>query len=497
MMSKKTPLKAGLSLSQKWICAVATAVLWWAAGLPVALFALGWAAFVPLFLLCSRLPAGQRLKWGWITGTLSYLLINWWVVLSVTRGAPAIGASALSGFLLGAVGVLLIGVVHGLGVGVIALLWRRKMQASLKVLLLWPLLLAGIWWGMEWLRGQSVLGHTWGALAYTQWGDLYSLQVVSIIGRNGLSAWCLWLAVMFALAWRLRQSRQIRQMRWALGTAVAGLAALHLWGAVLYYQPVAAAKSPLKVLLVQTAVPGISKTEAANDEAFEQAKELTQKYFSDSSADLVVWPETTFSLDRGDAASMKSEAWVREFCRKHQVALLSGTKHWNINGRLLNDATLFSPDGSTQGNAKKWLVPFGERAPFGEIWPSLNRLAPQPPITPETKKVPLQLQAAGQSIKLGTLICFESSFAAPFHYLHERGAQLLIVLTNDVWFAGSEAPWAHAAMSAVAAVENRTPVLQAANGGYSFLVDRKGRFVAKSTFGVPQALAVDVRVNQN
>jgi len=482
------------STKQKWIFAAATAVLWWAAGLSAALFALGWITFVPLFVMCGRLNPKQRFKWGYITGWLSYFLINWWVILSITRGAPAIGASPVAGFFLGVLGVALIGIIQGLGVAIIALLWRRKMQSSLKILLLWPLLIAGIWWGLEWLRAQSVLGHTWGALAYTQWGDLYSLQVVSVIGRNGLSAWCIWLAAMITLAWQLRKHREM--MFAATGAFTFGFVAFHLWGAILYYQPVNKTSTSLKVLLIQTAVPSISKTEEENNEAFEQASELTQKYFSHDRADLVIWPETTFSLGQGSADSMQDETWVRRFSRAHNVPILSGTEHWTTDRHLYNEATLFSPDGQTQDNAKKWLVPFGERAPLGQYWPFLNQLAPQPAIDPAPQKLPLILHVKNQPIKLGTLICFESSFAAPFHHLHQRGAQLFAVLTNDSWFTGSEAPAAHAAMSAVAAVENRTAVVQAANGGYAFAVNSKGRFISKSTFGAPQVLVVTVPVNR-
>jgi apolipoprotein N-acyltransferase len=121
--------------------------------------------------MCGKLNPKQRFKWGYLAGWLSYFLINWWVILSITRGAPAIGASSVAGFFLGVLGVSLIGIIQGLGVAIIALLWRRKMQSSLKVLLLWPLLITAVWWGLEWLRAQSILGHTWGALAYTQYGN--------------------------------------------------------------------------------------------------------------------------------------------------------------------------------------------------------------------------------------------------------------------------------------------------------------------------------------
>jgi len=482
------------SRRHKWMLAAATALLWWAAGLPAAFFVLGWLSFVPLFVLCSRLSPWQRFKWGYVTGWLSYALINWWIILSIMRGAPAIGASATTGFFLGLVAVTLIGLIHGFGVAIIALLWRRATKTSVRVLLCWPLLIAAIWWGLEWLRGQSVLGHTWGALAYTQWSDLYSLQVVSVIGRNGLSAWCVWLAAMLALTWQWRREQGKRYI--PASVALASVAALHVWGMWLYYQPMPSNSVPLKVLLVQTTFSGISHGMDDN-EGFEQARQLTESFLAQhqEKPDLVIWPESTFSLGEGSAVSMEDEAWVRRFTRTHNVPLLAGTKHWTPDGRLYNEATLFSPDGTIQGNAKKWLVPFGERAPFGEIWPILNRFAPEPAITPAPQKVPLTQNFQQHVIKLGTLICFESSFAAPFRLLQQQDSQVFAVLTNDEWFAGSEAPWAHAAMSAVAAVENRTPTAQAANGGYCFAIDRRGRFIAKSTFGKEEVILAEITPN--
>ncbi len=70
----------------------------------------------------------------------------------------------------------------------------------------------------------------------------------------------------------------------------------------------------------------------------------------------------------------------------------------------------------------------------------------------------------------------------------------MFVLTNDEWFSGTEAPWQHAAMTAVRAVENRVPVVQAANGGYAVAVDAKGRFLAIGEYNRPQAIRVVLEV---
>jgi apolipoprotein N-acyltransferase len=76
--------------------------------------------------------------------------------------------------------------------------------------------------------------------------------------------------------------------------------------------------------------------------------------------------------------------------------------------------------------------------------------------------------------------------------MHSGGAQALINLTNDEWFSGTNAPWEHAAMAAVRAAENGVPVAQAANAGYSFVIDARGRFVMRSEFGKAQAIPFSI-----
>jgi apolipoprotein N-acyltransferase len=138
------------------------------------------------------------------------------------------------------------------------------------------------------------------------------------------------------------------------------------------------------------------------------------------------------------------------------------------------------------------VVPFGERAPFSEYaalrW--LNQLAPEPPIEPATSVKPLKLN----DINLGTLICFESCFSTPAKILKAQGARVLFVLTNDEWFAGTTAPWEHAAMSTLRAVENDISVAQSANGGYVFAIDARGRFIKLSPPNKAGVLAAELRL---
>jgi apolipoprotein N-acyltransferase len=56
----------------------------------------------------------------------------------------------------------------------------------------------------------------------------------------------------------------------------------------------------------------------------------------------------------------------------------------------------------------------------------------------------------------------------------EQGAELLIVSTNDAWFAEEGCAEQHASHSILRAVENKVPVVRCGNAGWSGWIDQRG-----------------------
>ena len=81
----------------------------------------------------------------------------------------------------------------------------------------------------------------------------------------------------------------------------------------------------------------------------------------------------------------------------------------------------------------------------------------------------------GAGIPLATPICFEITDATLVRRFRERGARILINLSNDAWFGRSGYAKMHFAHAVFRAIESRSWVVRNANGGVSGVIDPAGR----------------------
>ncbi len=71
-------------------------------------------------------------------------------------------------------------------------------------------------------------------------------------------------------------------------------------------------------------------------------------------------------------------------------------------------------------------------------------------------------------------ICYEAIYAREVRQFANRGAQLLINISNDGWFGTSDAAEQHLRMVRVRAVENRRWIVRDTNSGISASIDPYG-----------------------
>ncbi len=339
------------------------------------------------------------------------------------------------------------------------------------------LLLPAAWTLGEWARAQGVLGFSWGSVGYVLAEAPVLLQSVEIVGIYGLSFVVMGVCgLLSAPSWRGRVP----------GFALAGLLLLH--GS---WRLSATLPDPdCDVALVQPNFLAGEKWDPSNTErVFNRCMRQSEEAVGDT-ADLLIWPETAtpFQLRHSPAHLWRVRRWIEA----HDTALLTGTPDAEWVGdaqRHYNAALLFNPGTSdTLRYIKRHLVPFSEWLP----WRFLRLMEinfGQADFTPGTSARPL---AFGDHAA-GVLICIEAIYPRLVRAQVREGADLLVNITNDVWFGNSPAPYQHARMALVRAVEFRRPLVRCANTGISMIVDRTGRVRERLGMFVEGTLRAKVR----
>jgi apolipoprotein N-acyltransferase len=260
----------------------------------------------------------------------------------------------------------------------------------------------------------------------------------------------------------------------------------------LYLCPVAGSLQPLKISLIQGNIPQYQKwDENFRASILERYETLTKEAAKDK-PDLIIWPETSVPGIIGEEPDLLIR--VLDLAKTVNTPILVGAVTSKELGVYYNSALLISADGAvTQQYDKLHLVPFGEYVPLEKYFPFLRSMI----------GVPIgDFTAGGESTvfkspeRFAALICFEDIIPGLSRRFVKGGAQFLVNITNDAWFMESSAPYQHAAASVFRAIENRVPVVRAANTGLSCFIDRSGRIYDKVSDGKKDIFVVGYKTGE-
>jgi apolipoprotein N-acyltransferase len=146
-----------------------------------------------------------------------------------------------------------------------------------------------------------------------------------------------------------------------------------------------------------------------------------------------------------------------------------------------NSAMLIQPHlNNPQVYRKVKLVPFAEKFPYSDILSSLANYTFSVAgisgwVEGDSVRVLPFIRDNGDTLGIAGLICFEGLYPAFVTEFVRKGAQVLIIITNDGWFGPTHALLQHAAFARIRAIETRRPLVRCGNTGISFFVDRWGR----------------------
>nr|WP_153869627.1 MULTISPECIES: apolipoprotein N-acyltransferase [Myxococcaceae] len=474
-----------------------------------------------MLLLSSALLAGYARLQGpsWLLGPVC--LVPFLAALERTRAlrtACLLGAAQAVGFALGALGWFPLAVQRYVGVSA----WGAFALLALTAPLLQPQFLALALARTGLRRTGAGLAALGGALAYVgvEWAaprlldaslgyGLYPAeglrQAADVAGVRGLT---LALLLCNEALWALAHARAWRR---ALALAAPlGLAALYGTWRLGTLEQVARARDGgepgLRVGLVQANLTRYAELAEAEG-TYGAVRTVLDTHYALSRAllqapappELLVWPETvyptTFGSPRSEAGA-ELDAELRAFAHDTGVPLLFGTYAWEA-GREYNAAVLLSAQEAApaQGYRKVHPFPLSEYVPAWLDSPALRAWAPWLGTwSPGPGLQLLTLERPGRrTLRLAPLICFDAAEPGLAAEGARAGADLLVTLANDAWFAGGLGARQHLVVSAFRSIETRLPQVRATPSGVSAEIDPLGRIVREAEPERVQALGAQLR----
>jgi apolipoprotein N-acyltransferase len=339
-------------------------------------------------------------------------------------------------------------------------------------------LVSAAWVGLEWVRGWMISGFGWNTLGVALHTELPLIQIAEFTGVGGLSfllVMCNAIGLITVLRVMLEIGRVCLRPHFDFALTVALVVFVFGHGVrVLTRKSDAPGKEVvLRVAAVQPNIPQPWKMDSSRSaEIFERMRSLTELAIL-TKPDLLLWPEA--AVPGGLLSDADTETFVHELASA-VPAMILGTDDLNRGapGEDHNSvALLLAGSREVQFYDKRHLVPFGEYLP---LRPLLNPIAGD--LVPgdfKPGREPGVFSLLHPALKLAPLVCFEDTLGELVRAQVQRGAQVLVNVTNDGWFARSSAAEQHFANSIFRTVENRRPLLRCTNTGVTASVDSFGR----------------------
>ncbi|MFB6638698.1 apolipoprotein N-acyltransferase [Streptomyces chartreusis] len=413
--------------------------LWWFA----------YVALVPWIALIRTAPTGKRaLRDGWWGGFGFMLAMHHWLLPNLHVFTFVIAG------LLGALWAPWAWLVRRfLGAPTPS---PGRVAAALAVL-------PSGWLMIELVRSWQGLGGPWGVLGSSQWQVEPALRLASVGGVWLISFLVVTVNVAVAVLVTVRASRV---------PAVAGLTATAVaTSAAWVWSPRPDVRDRVRIAVVQPGV--IQGGTDGPDRRFDREEQLTRE-LAGQDVDLIVWGESSVGFDLGERPDLARR--LAALSRETGVNILV-----NVDARrsdkpgIYKSSILIGPDGPTGTRYDKMrLVPFGEYIPMRSMlgWATSVGKAAGEDRRNGTQQVVMD---AGQGLRIGPMVCFESAFSDMSRNLADHGAEVLVAQSATSTFQQSWAPEQHASLAALRAAETGRPMVHATLTGVSAVYGPSGQ----------------------
>ena len=427
---------------------------------------LAFVALALLWLVLARARAWGGFLYGWLFGTAFMLPHVWWAHESV-GAVPWVALSVASGLFYGLFGA---GWVHVARSG---MLRERSFLVAPSFALVWA--------GMETLRSIVPFGgFPWGRIAFSQLDS--PIANYAWVGGAALTSFLAALVGAFLGLFVAALSK--RRLLISLVTPLAAIAVIA--GGVFIPLDGQATTGTLRVATIQGNVPN------AGLDAFARAREVTNNHRDGTEAlmktnpgpiDLLLWPEN--SSDYDPRTDEESARLLTESAQMAGAPLLLGANDYSPEGGRYNTSLLWSQQGTILDTyAKQQPAPFAEYVPMRDFArkfsPAVDLVTSDVLPGDEPAVVSLAVPDLNRSVLLGTIICFEVAYDPIVTDSVAKGAEVLLIQTNNANFGLTAESTQQLAMSRLRAIETGRATIQASTVGVSGVIDARGRVLQET-----------------
>jgi apolipoprotein N-acyltransferase len=454
-------------------------------------FLLGWVGLAPwLAALDARRGWRDALAAGWLMSVVFTLAVFWWFIDAVAGYAEA---PRLAGVLVILATAPLLQpqlLVHALA----RHLARRRRAPWWHVASFSACAYVAAEWALPKLFADT-LGHGFLAADHLR-------QAADLVGAGGLTLALLLANDGLLAAWQRRGTRAALPPLAAVALLVT---ALWSYGAVRLAQLDPHAGLPLRAGVVQADISHYDRlarrigTYDAVRLILDAHEALSAQLMTAAHPDVLIWPETVYPTTFGAPKSPDGAAFDAEVAATAQrfgVPLVFGA--YDVGGGREYNAAFVVEPGAAPAAAPRYrkaqLFPFTERVPAWLDRPAVRAALPWlgtwHPGRGE-RVLPLHL-ADGRVVRLAPQICYDAVTPELALAAARAGAELLVTLSNDSWFASGNGPRLHLVVSAFRSLETRLWQVRATNTGISAVISPSGEVVEQIGVKVRGTLASTV-----
>ncbi len=443
-------------------------------------FWLTWIALIPFFYSLKETTAKQAFLYGFTFGSAQGLILLFWIINATQKYS---GSNTLLGIPL-----LLIAVIYfALYPAIFALSYSYLIKRISNIILL-TLATGFLWVVIEWANVNILTGIPWikYSLGFSQTTSLYGMQLNSVTGQWGISFVIVVANFLFAHAITCKSAKP----------AVFSLGIIILFffaGYILLSFDSGEETKTIKVAILQENIKAETRWHESNGDSLANVFFDLNKKASALNPELIVWSETalpwTFSV-KDDLIRMALEI-TRKTNAGHIIGILSKAQYQQ--GKVYNSVYYFEPDGrATARYDKTELLSFIEKPLLN---PSLKVPFLSEGVYNNTLEGNIIKVINTPKVSIGMLVCNESLLPYLSRKAVNKGAELLVNVSNDAWFEGTQLIDHHFFCSRMRAVETGKSIIINSNKGIAGFIDAKGRIVKENISDKAECVGGSISAN--